>query len=231
MMVLRPLLAYAAIWLLFLAVAPARAVVRTQFRALAASGASLLILKGALVAAALILVNVGALLWNDLYAVAPGWSAGAAAALITLTYVLAVALTEEMMLRGLLLQRIRELTNARVAVAATAVVFAVMHVGRSDFSPSTALQYLADGLLLGWIAVVTGSIWAGVGFHFVKNAGVALFFGIRVSLLAPMLSPRSSEALTSNVADLIAYLVATALALALFFGRRSIRPMRAEPQG
>jgi membrane protease YdiL (CAAX protease family) len=226
--VVRPLLAYAFIWLLFLAVPAARAVVRAQFRWLSSSGARLTIAKGAACGAALVVLDAALLVWFDVFD-AGGWHAGWGALGVAAGYAAAVAATEEMIVRGVLLTRLREVTRDWAAVGATAGVFAVMHVGRADFGVPSMLEYAVDGILLGWLAIATGSIWAGTALHMMKNLGVIVCFGTTKHLVTPALAagPRAADRAMSAAADLAAYAIAVALALLLFRRHRWAATRRA----
>jgi len=212
-------LAYALIWAFFLAVPIARGVVSAQFgRMPSAMGRRVWL--GMVCGSVLVIVNGLVLVLLGTHARAGTWGAGAAGLLLNLGWAITVATTEEMIVRGLLLTRLRQLWGDLAAIAVTAAVFAGMHVGRADFTVSGVLQYLADGLLLGWLAVRTGDIWAGAGFHFAKNLGVSVLFGGSKHLLSPalVLVP-GGHGWRPDLADLVAYAVAIPLCIALF--RRS----------
>ena len=73
------------------------------------------------------------------------------------------ALCEEFLVRGVMLGLLRPLGNG-FAIVASAAVFGMMH-GNLMQAPSA----FAAGLLFGYIAVQTGSLWPGVVAHFVNN--------------------------------------------------------------
>ena len=216
------LLAYGVIWVLFLAVRPARTVVVAQLsllrRDLGGNGWRGVLCGAVLVVLdAVLMVAVGAFA----RASAGAWRPAASALALGLMYVVILAVTEEMIVRGVLLARLRQLFGDVSAVGVTAIVFAVMHVGRADLSALNLLQYALDGLLLGWLAVWTNAIWAGAGAHLAKNAGVMLLFGSSVHILDPMLvAVAGARPALTALADLLAYVAALACGLVLFRNAR-----------
>ena len=73
------------------------------------------------------------------------------------------ALIEETVIRGIIMQPLRKYGD-KYAIIASALLFAVMH-GNMVQIPYTVI----GGLLLGYLAVVTGSLWPSVILHFVNN--------------------------------------------------------------
>jgi len=91
--------------------------------------------------------------------------------LVLLTFAVAPAIIEELCFRGFLFSSLSAvLTPARV-VLLTAVLFGMFHVLTGNallierFLPTTLL-----GLILGWIAYRSGSVFPGMVMHFVHNA-------------------------------------------------------------
>jgi membrane protease YdiL (CAAX protease family) len=85
------------------------------------------------------------------------------------------ALCEELFFRGFLLRAFRSAMSPTVAIIFTAALFGLFHVLVRDALmlerfPPTALL----GLVLGWLAVRTGSLWPGVVLHVVHNTTVLL---------------------------------------------------------
>ncbi len=73
------------------------------------------------------------------------------------------AIIEEIIIRGILLQPLRKYGD-RFAIVMSAVVFACMH-GNMVQIPYTVI----GGLLLGYLAVMTGSLWPSIILHFINN--------------------------------------------------------------
>jgi hypothetical protein len=85
--------------------------------------------------------------------------------------------TEEFMIRGGLMQMVYRLTSQPFfIILLTAVAFAFLHI--SNLPDGAGLfgytPYLAQGLLLAWVAWRTGSIWFSWGLHFANNAFLTL---------------------------------------------------------
>lgn len=80
------------------------------------------------------------------------------------------AFAEELFFRGFLQNALRTRQSVAASVAVSAVVFGLFHVIVTDsllverFLPTTLL-----GLVLGWLAVQSGSIWPGVLLHATHN--------------------------------------------------------------
>ncbi|MCA9135976.1 MAG: CPBP family intramembrane metalloprotease [Planctomycetales bacterium] len=84
---------------------------------------------------------------------------------------LAPAVIEELCFRGFLFTALRKVLSPGRVIVTTAVIFGLFHVVTGNmllierFVPTTLL-----GLILGWIAYRTGSVWPGVLMHFTHNA-------------------------------------------------------------
>ncbi len=84
---------------------------------------------------------------------------------------LAPAVIEELCFRGFLFTALRKILSPARLIMTTAVIFGLFHVVTGNmllterFVPTTLL-----GLILGWLAYRTGSIWPGILMHFTHNA-------------------------------------------------------------
>ena len=82
------------------------------------------------------------------------------------------AFGEELLFRVTGINLLKELTkNVHWAIIISAFVFAFFHIQFLSFLPRFML-----GLLLGYLFVITGSIWAPVFAHFVNNASSVIIF-------------------------------------------------------
>lgn len=101
--------------------------------------------------------------------------------LVFITLVIMAPLAEELLFRGYFLGRMSERTGKWSAVLVTSVAFGLMHLVGVNESGSIVLQWgaaadtFAMGLAAGVLRMFTGSIWAGVLLHGLKNA-VAYYF-------------------------------------------------------
>lgn len=105
-------------------------------------------------------------------AVLPAGSAGGLGAAVRVCVL--APLAEEFVFRGVLLALLRPC--GRWAVPVQAALFAALHA-----SPAAAGYAFAMGLVLGWAAEQSGSLWPGVVLHTMNNgivlAGLALAGG------------------------------------------------------
>jgi ABC-2 type transport system permease protein/sodium transport system permease protein len=83
----------------------------------------------------------------------------------------AQGVAEEVFFRGYLFSAVRGRTNATNTVLITALLFGLFHlVGLEGFSLERGLSSTLMGLLLGWVAWRTGSVWPGMLLHGCHNA-------------------------------------------------------------
>lgn len=73
------------------------------------------------------------------------------------------ALTEEFAVRGIILQSLRRFGD-KFAIITSAFIFAIMH-GNMVQAPFA----FALGLIMGYLVVITGSLWTGVLIHLMNN--------------------------------------------------------------
>jgi|GEM_PF-1999086 membrane protease YdiL (CAAX protease family) len=88
--------------------------------------------------------------------------------------------TEEMVYRGYLTQFAHRMTGNRLVILLIpAIVFSAPHYGNiSDVSGILALlPYFILGLMLGWLAFRSGSLWMPLGAHLANNWFVTMFVG------------------------------------------------------
>ena len=85
------------------------------------------------------------------------------AAMMVLQVAIIPAIVEEFAMRGVMLQALRRYGDW-FAVGVTSVLFAVMH-GNLVQAPFALIL----GFALGWLVLMTGSLWAGILIHFFSN--------------------------------------------------------------
>lgn len=83
--------------------------------------------------------------------------------LMFITTAVVPAICEEFLFRGAIMHSLLKFGKAP-AIIISAVLFGLMHMNASQFLYATAA-----GILLGWIACETGSIYCGILVHFVQN--------------------------------------------------------------
>jgi sodium transport system permease protein len=120
------------------------------------------------------------------------------------------AIAEEVTFRGVVLAGLRRSGSLWIAIGGSALVFGLFHV-----NPYHVVAAFAVGLLLGWVALESGSLLPGVLIHLVNNGAQVLLDRI----------PGLAERLHSPV---IAALALASTAAGAFLVRGSRRPT-AEP--
>jgi membrane protease YdiL (CAAX protease family) len=91
--------------------------------------------------------------------------------------VVVAPLTEEPLVRGVMLTGLLRRYSVARAVLYSAVLFAIMHLNPVQFAAA-----LAIGLFLGWLYTRTRSLWPGIVMHAIYNAHVFLIPTIRDGL-------------------------------------------------
>ncbi|MCB0547220.1 MAG: CPBP family intramembrane metalloprotease [Phaeodactylibacter sp.] len=99
----------------------------------------------------------------------------------TLFLMVFVALGEEIIFRGFVLQEFLENLNREAAVVFSALVFALIHAGTSNFSWLPFFNIFLAGLLLGLAYIRFNGIWVPVGLHFGWNFVQGPILGFQVS--------------------------------------------------
>jgi membrane protease YdiL (CAAX protease family) len=92
--------------------------------------------------------------------------------------------TEELMLRGWLLQLVASRHGLVAAIILNAVVFAVLHAGNIKPSPELALalgNLLLFSVLISLYAIKEGSLWGVCAWHTAWNTLLGVGFGLDVS--------------------------------------------------
>lgn len=216
----RALLAFGSIWLGLLLVPAAREIVAGQMHALP-EALRRQIPIGLFAGAVLVAVDVALLRRLGVIEVDGIRPAAPLLLVLSLLFVAFLALTEEMVFRGVLFTRLLERTGAVAAVLATAGLFCAFHFVGRPFSWDRALGYLLDGLFLAGLVWWTRDLWTAVGWHVAKNAAVGQTFGGSYRLGEPLLRIRDAAPApglrTSAAADLTAFAVSVALCLALLW--------------
>lgn len=85
-------------------------------------------------------------------------------------------IAEELLFRGYFLGKMSESINRWLAVFITALIFGLLHLPGAVTGNTITLQWAAAvdtfalGLVLGTLRLWTGSVWAGILLHMLKNA-------------------------------------------------------------
>lgn len=95
--------------------------------------------------------------------------AGWPASLVLLVGAAVPALFEELMFRGVILQRLRVVLAGPLAVAVQAMMFSVMHVDAVYLLP-----HFAFGCLAGFLRIAARALWPCITMHFLWNGTLVL---------------------------------------------------------
>jgi membrane protease YdiL (CAAX protease family) len=93
-------------------------------------------------------------------------------------YAVVAGVCEEVACRGLLARALAARYRTWVGVAGSAIAFSLLHMSLPRALPTFAL-----GLVLGWLALASGSVWPAVAAHVANNAMVLV---IASGALAPL---------------------------------------------
>jgi uncharacterized protein len=112
--------------------------------------------------------------------VGPGHLSGGGLILGALSFT-AVAVSEEVLARGYLLQLIARAWNRVAGVVVSSVVFALLHSLNPNATPAAMVALIGAGLLLAWGYVATGRLWLPIALHWSWNVAQGPIFGFPVS--------------------------------------------------
>lgn len=92
-----------------------------------------------------------------------------------LTLVVIAPIAEELLFRGYLQGKLQKHVPLIPAVLVTSIVFAAAHLPGSDgVQWNVAIDVFALSIMMCFLRVITGSVWAGILLHMLKN-GIAFF--------------------------------------------------------
>lgn len=95
-----------------------------------------------------------------------------------------LAISEEMVFRGYILNNLMESLNRRTALAASAALFTIAHLFNPGISAMAVVNLLLGGVLLGINFIYTRQLWFAIAFHTGWNFLQGPVFGFPVSGLA-----------------------------------------------
>jgi uncharacterized protein len=127
---------------------------------------------------------------------APGVWANAAA--FDLFFLLPAAAVEELMIRGYVFALIRARWGWKAALAATSLIFGLLHVFNPGAGPISLISVVLAGIFLGGILLVTRSLYAAIAAHLAWNWTMAAALHTAVSGAA---LPAPNYRITDNGPD------------------------------
>ena len=110
-----------------------------------------------------------------------GWNADPVALISSAIVMLLVAVSEELVFRGYLLNNLMQSTNQWVALAVTSVLFAAVHISNPGAGVLPVSEVFIGGLMLGINYIYTRNLWFGIFLHFAWNFFQGPVFGYKVS--------------------------------------------------
>jgi uncharacterized protein len=122
----------------------------------------------------LILYLAGHLVWVDV-------TPDPADLLSGLIIMLLVAVSEETVFRGYILNNLAQSVNKWVALGISALLFALFHAGNPGITQLALLNLFLAGLLLGLNYLYTQNLWFAIMFHFSWNFFLGPVLGYEVS--------------------------------------------------
>lgn len=141
---------------------------------------------------------------------------GLGVALVLLVTIAVQASAEELFLRGYLLRTLRRDLGTAAAVAISSVLFGLLHSLNPDATVAYVAATAALGLLLAFIALSGGGLWASCAFHTIWNAIPAI-----ASAGSTSDGPLDTGGAVANLAYVVVYLVFAAVAGLLYRARSS----------
>ena len=134
----------------------------------------------------------------------------AAAVIFILNYTLFPAVLEEMLFRGIIIERLRPYGD-KTAVVVSSLLFAGAHLSAANFAGIFVMS-----LLFGWLAVKKGSIVPAVIVHLINNVIAALFSWLGANI------PRDRYNSALTVLIIVCGIAAAATAVFLISSKRKI---------
>ena len=92
-----------------------------------------------------------------------------------------VAISEEVLLRGYILNNLMTSFNKYFALIISSVIFSLLHVANPNFNLFSLFELFISGLFLGLAYIYTKSLWFPIALHFSWNFFQGTIFGFNVS--------------------------------------------------
>ncbi|MNK38456.1 CAAX amino terminal protease self- immunity [compost metagenome] len=92
-----------------------------------------------------------------------------------------VAFTEELFIRGYILNNLMGSINKFSALIISSVIFAIMHLANPNINLTSFSNLILAGILLGLPCIYKRNLWLSIAFHFSWNFFQGSIFGFNVS--------------------------------------------------
>jgi membrane protease YdiL (CAAX protease family) len=140
------------------------------------------LIAGLVLGAMMILLALGTLWVPGWVSAVPGVSLAGSSLLLMAVAMLLNSVTQEVLVRGYILQAIEAQLGVAVALVASSIVFAGLHAGAIvEGGLLPAVNLFAAGLLLGLAYTTTRNLWLPIALHFSWNFLQGPVLGIAVS--------------------------------------------------
>jgi membrane protease YdiL (CAAX protease family) len=110
-----------------------------------------------------------------------GWFINGQDLFISLGIMVFVAIAEELVFRGYVLNNLMQSTNRYAALAISALIFGIAHATNPNFSWLAFTNIILAGFILGINYIYTQNLWYAVVFHFAWNFLQGPIVGYEVS--------------------------------------------------
>jgi uncharacterized protein len=94
---------------------------------------------------------------------------------------LLVAVVEELLLRGFILESLRSKYSPAISILASSAIFGLLHIFNDNLSIVGLVNITLSGLILGFLYVRFNTLAAPIGMHFFWNVFQGPIFGFNVS--------------------------------------------------
>ncbi|MFZ5644480.1 MAG: CPBP family intramembrane glutamic endopeptidase [Bacillota bacterium] len=92
-----------------------------------------------------------------------------------------VALSEELLFRGYIINALQQMGKIRVSLALSSIIFALVHGVNPNVNFLGLSNIFLVGLLFSYMYIKTGSLWMPIGYHFTWNYFQGVVYGFPVS--------------------------------------------------
>lgn len=100
---------------------------------------------------------------------------------LSLLHYVCVAISEELLLRGFILNNLMKSFNNVTALLLSSVLFSLLHAGNPNITFFGLIDLFVAGILLGLPYLYTKNIWFSIALHFSWNFFQGTIFGFNVS--------------------------------------------------
>jgi len=92
-----------------------------------------------------------------------------------------VGFFEELFARGFIMTVLKTTRNKWVILLLSSFIFGILHVANPSVTPFALINITLIGILIGYLFIKTGRLWAAIGIHFAWNFVQGNIFGSLVS--------------------------------------------------